>query len=148
MIMDRSVARNEKMPNSTFRETISYIAHQFKAEAPPGEEVELVLDDTIHVKLTSSKIEGGIVFRSLLGMFVASPSLEQIRDLNLNNFLGVNTAGCTLYLDPESPQSVWIKANSSPFTTPQENWEWLLRVLATSKAWTQELSQWEEFLPL
>ncbi|MFN0065565.1 MAG: hypothetical protein ACKVOH_04945, partial [Chlamydiales bacterium] len=63
------------------------------------------------------------------------------------NFLGVDTGGCALALDP-SGITLMLKASTSAGTSPQENWDWLHRILSFFHYWNQELSQWKEFTPL
>ena len=67
--------------------------------------------------------------------------------LATSNFLGVNTGGCTLALD-EAGVSLSLHAYTTSGASPQENWEWLHRLLSVAREWNKELIRWEEFVPL
>lgn len=138
------------MPNYSFKETINYFGEKLKL--PPPEEdieerfVELMLDEN-HIQFLPGKYPGSLHIRLEIGMFIGPILKEHLLELNTSNFMGINTGGCRLELD-EAGSVISLSAITTPATTPQENWEWLHRVISIAQQWTDYLTKWEEFTPL
>lgn len=136
------------MPNYSFNETLSFFSR--KLNLPRFEEdakkATLVLD-TVQVDLSTTKSYGGLQLSVTLGLILHPISEVRLKELMSNHFLGVNTGGCALCLD-EAGVTVHLKMATSPFTNPQENWEWLHRLVSIGYEWVKILSLWDEFVPL
>ncbi len=136
------------MTNYSFKETINLFERNLKTEAPPEDVeegvVDLVLDEG-EITLFKGEQEGSFCFSFDLGMFLQSPDTKHLEELLTSNFLGVDTGGCTLALDEEVLK---LKASTTPGTSPQENWEWLHRVVSVAHFWHDKLANWQEFTPL
>lgn len=137
------------MPNYSFKESLSFFADKLKIHILPvseNEEIELVLDQ-LRVSLSSTQTLGGLRFSIPLGLLLHPIPEIRLKELMASHFLGINTGGCTLYLDEEGA-SIHLKMTTSPFTSPQENWEWLHRISTIAYEWVKMLSLWDEFVPL
>jgi hypothetical protein len=120
------------------------------ASLPEGdlekEGVELSID-AFNLSLFSGKISGTLNIEIPLGLMLHPVREERLKELANSNFLGVNTGGCSLCFD-ENSITLFLKSSTTPFTTPQENWEWMHRILSVSQEWIKALSLWDEFVPL
>lgn len=138
------------MANYSFRETLRYFSE--KLQAKPLEVdlekgvVELVIDD-LHVLLAQEAIEGCFRMRVVLGLMLQPIREEGLKELAVSNFLGINTGGCTLAFDTTGV-SLSLVCHTTCGTTPQENWEWLHRIVCVAREWNKVLTLWDEFVPL
>ena len=138
------------MANYSFKETLEFFSEKLKTR-PPQEDlekgaVELVLDG-IHVVLSQGAIEGGLKIQIVLGLMLKPIREERLKELAASNFLGINTGGCTLALDPAGV-SLSLLCHTTCGTIPQENWEWLHRIICVAREWNKVLGLWDEFVPL
>ncbi len=138
------------MPNYSFLETIGYFSEKLNTSPPQedldSEEVELVVDN-LHLILAKGKLEGSMHIHIVLGLLLQPIREERLKELATSNFLGVDTGGCKLALD-EMGVSLCLHSYVTCGANPQENWEWLHRILCAAREWNKILSQWEEFVPL
>lgn len=132
----------------SFRETLNYFSEHLQSQLPQGdlekEGIEIEINSQI---VTVLPAHGGIQFEVILGLVLRPIPEKRLRELMTSHFVGVDTGGCTFTLDEEGV-SLCLKAQTSPSTPPQENWEWLHRLLNVAREWIKLLSQWEEFIPL
>ncbi len=138
------------MPNYSFQETATFFAERMQTTLPriatEKEGVSLAFDSII-VSMRPTQQPGGIIFSLSLGLLL-HPILEmRISELMTSHFIGVNTGGCTLAFDPPGVV-IFLKAVTSPYTPPQENWEWAHRLICVAHEWIKILSLWDEFVPL
>jgi len=138
------------MTNYSFKETLTFFSERL-GSTPPAEdmekeEVELVID-TLHIVLTKGKLEGSMHFHAILGLLLHPIREEKLKELATSNFLGINTGGCKLAFD-ESGISLSLHAYTTCGASPQENWEWLHRLISVAREWNKLLVLWEEFVPL
>lgn len=134
----------------SFKDTTTYFLDLLKVKLPeeiitPDEPLEMEIDQFHVVLIPLSK--GGIRMQLNFGLLLHPVRLEKLQMLCKSNFLGVDTGGCTLALDPAGV-SLLLKLTTTPYTSPQENWEFLHRLLTVAKAWQKNLLEWEEFIPL
>ncbi|MCC5831482.1 MAG: type III secretion system chaperone [Chlamydiales bacterium] len=138
------------MPTYSFRETLDYFADMVKAR--PAEEdleageVELVVD-RLRVLISKGSIEGGLDMVITLGLILQPIRESRLKELATSNFLGINTGGCTLAFD-EAGVALQLRVNITPASSPQENWEWLHRLLHVATEWEKNLLLWEEYVSL
>lgn len=138
------------MPNYTYKEIINHIAELVGAQAPGDEALTEGLDlniDHIMVSLIPSKHPGGLIMELQLGVLLHPIPRAHLEEMVKSNFLGMNTGGCTLALD-DSGSLLFIRTVTTAGTSPQEQWEWLHRLLAVGRSWMQILAKWHEFVPL
>lgn len=134
----------------SFRDSLNYFSD--KLHAMPSEEdieageVELVIDQQ-HVIFSQRSIEGGLNMTLALGLILQPLREARLKELVTSNYLGVNTGGCTFSFD-ETGVSLQLQVNTTPSSSPQENWEWLHRLLHMGKEWTKRFVLWEEFILL
>ena len=138
------------MPNYSFKETLSYFGDKL-GSSPPQEDVEkgeaeLVID-ALHVVLSQGKLEGSLQLHIVLGLLLHPHKEERLKELAISNFLGINTGGCKISFD-ETGVSLALHAHTTCGASPQENWEWLHRLLSVAREWNKVLALWEEFVPL
>lgn len=138
------------MANYSFKETLRYFTVKLNAFPPEvdleREEVELVID-TIHVIISKGKIEGCLQMQTVLGLLLQPIRDERLKELAISNFLGINTGGCKLAFD-EMGVSLSLYGYTTCGASPQENWEWLHRLLSVAREWNKVLMLWDEFVPL
>lgn len=138
------------MPNYSFQETLVFFGEKLHASLPSLDhdklKVELVID-RIHVLLSQGILEGSLHMQIVLGLLLQPISEKRLKQLATSNFLGCNTAGCKLSLDPTSV-SLSLHSYTTPPATPQESWEWLHRLLSVAREWSTVLTRWEDFVPL
>ncbi len=138
------------MTTFSFQETLNYFCEHLDAELPKGdhekEGVELEINSQNVVMLPTTP-QGGASLEILLGLVLRPIPENRLKELMTSNFLGVNTGGCKLSLD-EDGVCICLKIETSPSTPPQENWEWLHRLLSIAQSWVKILSSWKEFIPL
>lgn len=138
------------MAQFTFQETLNYFSEKIGAYPPEEDrearEVELVVDQ-IHVIISEGAVEGSLKMETTLGLMVQPVRESRLQELATSNFLGVNTGGCTLAFDEEGV-TLKLLTNLTTASSPQENWEWLHRLLHVAAEWNKTLSIWEEFVPL
>lgn len=89
---------------------------------------------------------GGIEMRLFLGLLLHPVRLDKLQEMVYSNFFGINTGGCTLCIDDQG-NAIYLKNTTTSSTPPDENWEWLHRILCVGKEWSKRLSVWEEFVP-
>jgi hypothetical protein len=134
----------------TFKEILSYFSEKLNS-FPPKEDIEKgeaeLIVDTLHVLLSKGKLEGSLHFSIVLGLLLYPIAEARLKELAISNFLGMNTGGCTLSFD-ETGISLLLHAHTTCGTSPQENWEWLHRLLSIAREWIKLLALWEEFVPL
>jgi len=136
------------MPNYTFLETMQYFAERLNASLPmerTEEGLEMSVDK-LNISLKPNLL-GGLSISMILGLMLQPIRESHLRDLLSSNFLGVNTGGCTLAFD-EAAVTLYLKAETSQGTPPEENWEWLHRLVCVAREWMRVLALWEEFVPL
>lgn len=134
------------MTNYKYKDTINYFGEVLKT-LPPIEdieegEVELILDD-LSILLKPGLSEGSFQMTLDLALFVNPPQSDHLAKLAAANFLGVDTGGCSLCLDDEGAV-LSLKAVTTPGTTPQENWDWLHRIVSIAHEWANEMEGWSE----
>jgi hypothetical protein len=138
------------MANYSFQETLRFFSEKLHASPPEEDlargEVELVID-TLHVVLSQGKLEGSLHMQMVLGLLLQPIREERLKELATSNFLGINTGGCKLAFD-ETGVSLSLHAYTTCGSSPQENWEWLHRLLCVGREWNKVLALWEEFVPL
>lgn len=138
------------MPNYSFKETLQFFSEKLHASPPEEdlekEEVELVID-TFHVILTKGKVEGCFSMQTVLGLLLQPIREDRLKELATSNFLGINTGGCKLSFD-ETGVSISLHGLTTCGCSPQENWEWLHRLLSVAREWNKVLALWDEFVPL
>ncbi|HEY4831505.1 MAG TPA: type III secretion system chaperone [Waddliaceae bacterium] len=138
------------MPNYTFKEILGFFSDKFRA-TPPEEDlerggVELVIDGQ-HVIFSKGKLEGGLHMEVVLGLILQPLRDDRLKDLATSNFLGINTGGCKLAFD-ETGVSLSLRGDTTSGASPQDNWEWLHRLLSVAREWNKVLVLWDEFVPL
>ena len=138
------------MPNYSFKETLAFFSEKLLT-SPPEEDlekgvVELVLDG-LHIVLSQGALEGCLQMRTVLGFMLKPIRENRLKELAASNFLGINTGGCTLALDPVGV-SLSLLCHTTCGTIPQENWEWLHRIVCVAREWNKVLGLWDEFVPL
>lgn len=138
------------MPTYSFRETLEYFSDKLEARPPEEDleagEVELVVD-LLRVVISKGAVEGSLNMATTLGLMLQPIRESRLKELATSNFLGINTGGCTLSLD-ETGAALQLRVNITPASSPQENWEWLHRLLHVATEWNKNLLLWEEFVPL
>lgn len=138
------------MPKYTFQETIDYFSTKMES-TPPQEDVEAktveILVDHLPIVISESPLEGSLKMEIVLGLLLKPIQEEKLKELTTSNFLGMNTGGCTFSWSHESG-ILFLRSTTSAGTPPQENWEWLHRMLYIATEWTEQLIQWEEFVRL
>lgn len=137
------------MADYSFEETLKHFSKILKKN-PTLEDikegkVELTID-AYPIVISRGKFEG-LVMEICLGLMVRPIAESRLKELCASNFLGINTGGCTFVFD-EFGVSLSIRCSTSGTTPPQENWEWLHRILYVSREWIKVLSLWQEFVPL
>lgn len=134
----------------TFQETLSWFGKKIGIKVPEEAiekgEVDLILDQ-VHLTLSKGKEEGSLNMRIVLGLLLQPISENHLQELMTEQFLGVNTGGCSLSLD-EQGTSLSLNKSLSIGTEPAEAWEWLHRMLGISFSWYDKLKNWDEFVPL
>jgi hypothetical protein len=134
----------------SFKETMDFFSEKLQASPPEEDlergEVELVIDN-LNILLSKGKIEGCMQMQLVLGLMLQPIRDERLKDLATSNFLGINTGGCKLSLD-EAGIALSIHAYTTCGCTPQENWEWLHRLICVALEWNKVLALWDEFVPL
>ncbi len=138
------------MPNYSFKETLAFFSDKLQTSPPEVDlekgAVELVIDG-FHAVLSQEAIEGCLQMRIVLGLMLKPIREERLKELAASNFLGINTGGCTLALDPTGV-SLSLLCHTTCGTIPQENWEWLHRIVCVAREWNKSLGLWDEFVPL
>lgn len=138
------------MANFSFEETLKFFSEKLHAtpSAPDLEkkEVELVID-TLHVVIAQGKLAGSLHMSIVLGLLVQPIKEARLKDLATSNFLGINTGGCTLAFD-EMGVSLCLHGATTGGASPQENWEWLHRLVSVAREWNKVLTLWDEFVPM
>ncbi len=138
------------MVQYSFWETLRYFSENLKA-APPEEDVEAgaveLVVDQLHIHISKGVMDGSLNMMIPLGLILQPMRESRLKELATGNYLGVNTGGCTLAFD-ESETTLQLNVNTTPTTSPQENWEWLHRLLHVATQWNKKLDSWEEFIPL
>lgn len=138
------------MPTYSFRETLDYFSAKLKARPPEEDleagEVELVID-RLRVLISKGAVEGSLNMSIILGLMLQPIRESRLKELATSNFLGINTGGCSLAFD-ESGVALQLRVNITPATSPQENWEWLHRLLHVATEWDKNLLLWEEYVSL
>ena len=138
------------MANYSFKETLAYFCDKLQTQPPEedlkNEAVELLLDE-LRIVITKGALEGCLNMQIMLGLMLQPIREQKLKELATSNFLGINTGGCTLAFD-EPGVSLSLLCHTSSGTTPQENWEWLHRVVAVAREWNKVLALWDEFVPL
>ncbi len=138
------------MPAYSFRETLDFFSDKLDSK-PPEEDIEAgeaeLFVDQMRVGLSKSSLEGSLKLEMVLGFIVQPIREERLKQLATSNFLGINTAGCTLTLGG-SGEVLKLHAYLTSASTPQENWEWLHRLLHVAVEWKRHLIEWDEFIPL
>jgi hypothetical protein len=138
------------MTDFSFRETLNFFAA--KLSIPPPEkdiqegEAELVVDH-LNILLKPGKLAGSLVIQIILGLLLQPIREEKLKELVTSNYLGVNTGGCKLCFN-DIGVAIHLLAHTTSGTHPQENWEWLHRLLSIAHEWSHILASWEEFVPL
>jgi hypothetical protein len=151
MIIDTGVSpKGKEMPTYSFRETLEYFSDKLESSPPEEDleqgEVELVIDQ-YRIQIFKGAIEGSLTMEITLGLILQPIREGRLRELATSNFLGINTGGCTIAFD-ESEVALLLRVNLTPASSPQENWEWLHRLLHVAVEWNKNLLLWEEFVPL
>lgn len=135
------------MAKFTYQETLAYFFKHlnlnFSFPVDFAEEINIDIDD---YKISFSP-KDGFQMTLCLGFLLHPVRLERLLQLTTSNFLGVNTGGCTLFID-ESGTSISLKITTTITTPPHENWDFLHRLLCVGKEWVKSLNKWEEFVPL
>lgn len=138
------------MPNYSFEETVRFFSHLLNSSPPEDDlknnKVELKIDQ-FHLFINQGHIEGSLHMYLNLGLLLQPISEERLKQLVTSNFLGVNTGGCALAID-ENRVTLSLHCHTTCGTSPQENWEWLHRILCVAREWNQLLIEWDEFVPL
>jgi hypothetical protein len=136
--------------NYSFREIIAFFSSRLHANPPEEDlarnEVELLVDQR-YVVLREGKIEGCLHMEIVLGLILHPLRDDRLKDLATSNFLGVNTGGCKLAFDITG-LSLCLHGDITYGASPQENWEWLHRLLSVAREWYHVLRLWDEFVPL
>ena len=137
------------MPNYSFQETLVYFGEKLHASLPSLDHIrpkaELVID-RVHVLLSPGLLEGSLHMQTVLGLLLQPISEKRLKQLATSNFLGCNTSGCTLSLDPTSV-SLSLHSYTTPPATPQESWECVHRLLCVTREWGAVLTLWGRFCP-
>lgn len=138
------------MANFSFEDTVKFFSEKLHATPPKldleKQEVELVID-TLHVVIAQGKLVGSVHMSTVLGLLVQPIKEERLKDLATSNFLGINTGGCALAFD-EMGVSLCLHGTTTSGASPQENWEWLHRLVSVAREWNKVLALWEEFVPM
>lgn len=131
------------MANYKFEDFINFIGEQLKATPPKEDveagEIELSLDE-MSILLSRGEFDGEFVMEMEVAQFSKKMSQKDLEDIASANFLGVNTGGCTFFLEDKILK---LKATTSAGTTPQENWDWLNRLVSVAYTWSKELEKHE-----
>ena len=132
----------------SFEETVEFLSEKLN-KAPPkedieGGEIELVIDK-LHVVIAKGRLEGSLHMQIILGLMLHPVREEKLKELATSNFLGIDTGGCTLAFD-EAGVALSLHAHTTCPVTPQENWEWLHRVVCVAREWMKVLTEWDEFV--
>lgn len=134
----------------TFRDHADYFANRLSISIPDpfieSEGLELTLDH-LNVTLKPTRQFGGLLTSIRLGLLLHPIPEQHLHELMTSNYLSVNTGGCTLALD-EAGVIVFLESKTTPFTPPQENWEWLHRTINCAYEWVKIMTLWDEFVPL
>jgi hypothetical protein len=138
------------MTQYTFQETLALFSEKLGTQ-PPKEDlekgnVELMIDE-LHVLLSQGSIEGSLRMQIVLGLMLQPIQEARLKELATSNFLGINTGGCALSLDPAGV-CLDLQCHATSGTSPQENWEWLHRIICVAREWNKILTLWDEFVPL
>jgi hypothetical protein len=138
------------MVSYTFKETLDFFSHKLQS-VPPTQDLEkkevAVVIDHVHAVIAQGKREGSLHMKIMVGLFLERPSEEKLLQLATSNFLGINTGGCSLSIQPKRGE-LTLHCHTTSGTSPQENWEWFHRLLAVAREWNRMLLPWEEFIPL
>lgn len=138
------------MANYSFKETLEFFSEKLNTRPPEADlekgAVELAIDE-LHVVLSQGSLEGCMQMRVVLGLMLQPVHEQRLKELLSSNFLGINTGGCALAFDTAGV-SLSLHCYTSCGTSPQENWEWLHRILCVAREWNKVLSLWDEFVPL
>jgi hypothetical protein len=138
------------MANYSFKEILKFFSERL-GSSPPEEdlekgEAELVID-TLHILISKGMPEGCMHYHVVLGLLLHPIREEKLKELASSNFLGVNTGGCKLAFDKVGV-SLSLNAYTTCGASPQENWEWLHRLISVAREWNKVLDLWDEFVPL
>ncbi|MCH9626636.1 MAG: hypothetical protein S4CHLAM2_02620 [Chlamydiales bacterium] len=138
------------MPAYSFRETLGFFSDKLDSRPPEKDidagEAELLVDQ-MRVGLSKDSLENSLKMEMVLGFLMQPIREERFKQLATSNFLGINTAGCTLTLG-KSGDILKLHVYINSTSTPQESWEWLHRLLHVAVEWKRHLIEWEEFVPL
>ncbi len=138
------------MATYTFSETIDFFSEKLKAEAPEEDithkKVELVIDE-FHLLVMQGRWEGSLHLKMVLGLMLQPLREQRLKELACSNFLGVNTGGCHLAFDAAGV-TLSLHCHTTAGTSPQENWEWLHRIVSVAREWNKVLALWDEFVSL
>jgi hypothetical protein len=138
------------MANYSYPETLQFFseklnANPFEKDVEQGE-VELAIDE-LRIVLSKGSIEGCMRMRIVLGLMLKPIQENRLKDLTTSNFMGANTGGCALSLD-SAGVALSLNCHTTCGTSPQENWEWLHRLICVARDWNKTLRLWDDFVSL
>lgn len=132
----------------SFKETLLFFSEKLKLdieeeELKKGE--SLIAIDNFLVTLKEKAHGGGLHMELTLAILLYPLAEDKLKELICGNFLGINTGGCTLALHKDK-DTICLHADAGPSSSPQENWEWLHRLLSVGREWSRIIAPWEECL--